>query len=140
MRVDADGPGVIGDVLFGDPNRLSFAASSPLESRTFTQAVFSQVANGLNYFTGLAILNPNAQTASITLDVYAVSGTKTGSTVLTLGPRERASKLLSQLLPVSEGQMGGYLVLTSTVPILAQELYGDSSFNFLSAVPPRIVK
>jgi len=139
LRVEADGPGIIGDILFGDPDSLKFAASCPLESRKFTRAVFSHVANGLNYFTGLALLNPNAQTASVTLDVYAMSGTKTGSTVLVLGPKQRFSRLLSQLLPISEGQMGGYLMLTSNVPILAQELYGDSRLNFLSAVPPRIV-
>ncbi|MBP1622375.1 MAG: hypothetical protein H6Q07_395 [Acidobacteria bacterium] len=140
LRVDADGPGVIGDVLFGDPGGLKFAAACPLESRKFKQAVFSHIANGLNYFTGLAVLNPNSQTASITLDVYATSGAKTGSTDLTLGPRQRFSKLLNQLLPVSGGQMGGYIKLTSDVPVLAQELYGDSSLNFLSAVPPRIVR
>jgi hypothetical protein len=140
LRVDSDGPGVIGDVLFGDPGTLKFAASSPLESRPFTQAVFSRVANGLSYFTGLAMLNPNARTASITLDVYDVSGSKTGSTVLTLGPKQRFSKLLTELLPVSAGQMGGYIILTSNLPVFAQELYGDSELNFLSAVPARIVQ
>jgi hypothetical protein len=140
LRVEADGPGIIGDILFGDPNGLGFAASCPLENRKFKQAVFSHVANGLNYWTGLAVLNPNPQTASITLDVYAASGIKTGTAVLPLGPKQRFSKLLYQLLPVSDGQMGGYIMLTSNVPIQAQELYGDSALNFVSAVPPRIVK
>ena len=140
LRVEADGPGIIGDVLIGDPAGLKFAASSPLESRKFTQAVFSHIANGWNFWTGLAVLNPNTQTASITLDVYAMSGIKTGSTVLTLGPRQRLSRLLNQLLPVSDGQMGGYLKLTSDLPIFAQELYGDSRLNFLSAVPAEIIK
>jgi hypothetical protein len=138
LRVEADGPGIIGDVLFGDPAGLNFAASCPLQSRGFTRTVFSHVANAMNYFTGVALLNPNAQTASVTLDVYAVSGAKTGSTVLTLGPRERFSKLLTELLPESAGQMGGYYVLTSNMPIIAQELFGDTSLRFLSAVPPAI--
>jgi hypothetical protein len=140
LHVEADGPGIIGDVLFGDPGSLKYAASCPLESRKFTQAVFSHIANGLNFFTGLAAVNPNAQTASITLDVYAMSGAKTGSTVITLGPRQRIAKLLNQFLPVSDGQMGGYIMLTSDLPILAQELYGDSRLNFMSAVPPSIIK
>jgi hypothetical protein len=136
LRVEADGPGIIGNVLFGDPATLKFAASCPLQSRGSTRTVFSHVANGFNYFTGVALLNPNAQTASVTLDVFTESGAKTGSTVLTLGARERISKLLTELLPVSAGQMGGYYMLTSNVPIIAQELFGEASLRFLSAVPP----
>jgi hypothetical protein len=139
LRIDADGAGVIGDVLFGDPVNLKFAAASLLQSQKHTRAVFSHVANGLNYFTGLAVLNPNSQTASITLDVYASSGTKTGSAILTLGPGQRFSRLLTDLLPASSGQMGGYISLTSNVPIIAQELFGDGRLTFLSAVPPTIV-
>jgi hypothetical protein len=140
LRIDADGAGVIGDILFGDPGNLRFAAASLLQSQKFSQAVFSQVANGLNYFTGLAVLNPGTQTASITLDVYTSSGTKTGSAILTLGPGQRFSRLLTDLLPAAAGQMGGYISLTSKVPIIAQELFGDIRLNFLSAVPPTIVK
>jgi hypothetical protein len=140
LRVDADGSGVIGDVLFGDPANLRYAASSPLQSRKFSEATFSHIANGSNYFTGIAVLNPSRQTASIALDVYTRSGSKTGSAVLTLGPGQRQSKLLTELVPISDGQMGGFFTLTSSVPIVGQEFFGDSSFTFLSAVPPKIVK
>jgi hypothetical protein len=139
LRIDADGAGIIGDVLFGDPVNLKYAAASLLQSQKFTRAVFSHVANGLNYFTGLAVLNPGTQTASITLDVYTSSGTKTGTAALTLGPGQRFSRLLTDLLPASAGQVGGYISLTSNVPIIAQELFGDGGLNFLSAVPPTIV-
>jgi hypothetical protein len=139
LRIDADGAGVVGDVLFGDPVNLKFAAASQLQSRKFSRAVFSHVANGLGYFTGLAVFNPNPQTASLVLEVYTSSGTRTGSTVLTLGPGQRFSRLLTDLLPASEGQMGGYISLTSSVPIIAQELFGDGGLTFLSAVPPTIV-
>ena len=140
LKVDADGPGIIGDVLFGDPTTLRFAASCALESRKFRAAVFSHVANDSYYFTGLAVLNPTSRTASITLDVYTVSGQKTGSVVMQLGPGQRFSKLLTELLPVSAGQMKGFISLTSDQPILAQELFGDKSLSFLSAVPPKIVR
>ena len=54
LRVEADGPGVIGDVIFGNPT-LSSAAALQLQSKPFLEAVFSQVANTDQFFTGLAL-------------------------------------------------------------------------------------
>ncbi len=142
LRVDADGPGIIGDVIFGDPGRLNFAAASPLQSQRFSQAVFSHVANGLNYFTGIALLNPNPQAATVTLDVFSKTGTKTGSNTVRLAPGERLSRLLVDplLVPASAGQLGGFIMLSSTLPVVGQELFGDTAMVFLSAVPPQIIK
>jgi hypothetical protein len=36
--------------------------------------------------------------------------------------------------------MGGYIVLTSTQPVIAQEVFGDSAATLLSAVPPAIIR
>ncbi len=139
LRIDADGAGVIGDVLFGDPVGLNFATASLLQSRMIRQAAFSHVANGYNYFTGIAVLNPTTQAASITVDIYAQSGAKTGSVVLPLGPGQRFSKLLTELLPASAGQMGGSVMLTSSVPVVAQEFFGSGGLTFISVVSPKII-
>ena len=140
LRVDADGPGIIGDVIFADPQAMSFAASSQLQSTKFSQAVFSQVANGMNYFTGVALLNPNPQATSVTLDVFTETGVKAGSNTVSLGPGQRLSKLLAQMVPSSAGQMRGFVMMTSTLPIIGQELFGDTGMLFLSAIPPQVVK
>jgi hypothetical protein len=141
LRIDADGPGILGDVIFGDPVALNFAASAPLQWRKFSQAAFNHVANAANFFTGIALLNPNQQTVSVTLDVYAESGTKTGSTAspIVLGPGQRISRLLTELVPATAGQMRGFVMLRATQPIVGQQLFGDSGMSFLSAVPPRII-
>ncbi len=140
LAVSSDGPGVLGDVLFGDPRSMNFAASFPLQTRRVKQAVFHHVANADGYFTGLALFNPNQAAATVTLEVYAETGAKTGQATLQLGANSRISKLLTQLVPASTGQMRGFITLRSTQPLIAQQLFGDSGMNFLSAVPPGAIQ
>ena len=141
LRVDADGPGLIGDVIFGDPVAMGYGACIQLQGQKFTQAVFSQVANGDNFWTGLALLNPNPQSVSITLDVYTETGILSGSNTINLGAGQRLSRLLAEpgMVPSSGGQMRGFIKIRSTLPILGQELFGDAGGRFLSAVPANIL-
>ncbi|MBI4446377.1 MAG: matrixin family metalloprotease [Acidobacteria bacterium] len=146
--VEADGPGIIGDVIFGDPRRIDFAAAMPLQSVLFKRAIFSQVSNGsldpsrpsLNTFTGLAFFNPNAAAAEVTIQVFRSDGTLVGSKSLSLGPNRRLSETVQQLIPASAGLLRGYIVIESTQPLVAQELFGNVTLQFLSAVPPSVVQ
>ena len=142
LHVTADGPGVIGDVIFGDPIAMYFAAGLTLQTKSFTEAVFSQVANGDNYFTGLAFYNPNQLSTDITIEVYSENGVKTGQLAapIQLGPGMRVSRLLIEWMPATAGQMRGYVMVRSTQPLIAQQLFGDTGMNFLSAVPPAVIK
>jgi hypothetical protein len=142
LHVTADGPGVIGDVIFGDPIAMNFAAGLTLQTKSFTEAVFSQVANGDNYFTGLAFYNPNQVGTDVTVEVYSENGVKTGrlAAPISLAPGMRVSRLLIQWIPASAGQMRGYVIVRSTAPLIAQQLFGDTGMNFLSAVPPAVIK
>ena len=58
----SNGAPLAGSVVFGDPQRARYAAALPLVSTLQHSLVFGQVASGqvgsLNYFTGLALLNP----------------------------------------------------------------------------------
>ena len=66
MQIVADGPGVIGDVVFGDPEAAAYAAALLLQSQSLSEAVLSQVAVGAtnpahpstHFFTGLALFVP----------------------------------------------------------------------------------
>jgi hypothetical protein len=128
-------------VIFGDPAALRYAACIQLDSQQFTGAVFSQVANGDNFWTGLALYNPNSQAASVTLDVYSKSGAKTGTRTITMLRGERFSRVLAEaaMVPSTAGQMGGFILVHSTLPIVGQELFGDVHGRFLSAVPPGVI-
>ena len=136
LRVEADGPGLIGDVIFGDPTNFLFAASMPLQTDPFLEAVFSQVANGAGLFTGIALYNPNPADAEVTIQVFSAEGALTGEETLTLEAGTRISRLVPQFVPSSAGQLRGYIVIKSTLAIIAQQLFGEERLNMLSAVPP----
>ena len=140
FTVDANGPGVIGDVLFGNPSDVAYAASLALVQERYTHAVFSQVANALGLFTGLAFFNPDAGTARVTVTVFDQGGNETGMHRFDLGPGQRLSQSLGELVPTTAGQIGGHIVVESTRPIVAQQLFGDLALTFLSAVPPTLLE
>ena len=144
LKIEADGDGVIGDVIFGDVVGLNFAASLPLQTETFTEAVFSQVADlpGL-FFTGLAFYNPGAVDAEITIEIISAEGEAAGQAVRVLEAGRRLSELTSQLVPDSAGQAGGYVLVRSDQPLIAQIIFGGlgpGGITLFSAVPPTVVQ
>ena len=144
LRIQADGEGVIGDVIFGDASGLNFAAALPLQTETFTEAVFSQVADlpGL-FFTGLAFYNPGAVDAEITIEIISANGELVGQAVRVLEAGKRLSELTSQLVPESAGQAGGYVLIRSDQPLIAQIIFGGlgpGGITLFSAVPPTVIQ
>ncbi len=143
--INADGPGIIGDVTFGDPVAGRFLASLPLDGNLVGNLVFSQVAQGSAgggkpYFTGVAMFNPGISTVSATLDVYSSSGVKTGSAIVSLPSGHRLSKTLDELVPGAQGQIGGYIRITATGgTIISFGLFGTQSLDFLAAIPAQSV-
>jgi hypothetical protein len=139
LQVTADGPGVVGDVVFGDPSGLLYAAGLSLQSRGFTRAVFSQVANGAGYFTGLALYNPASSACDVRVSVFASDGSPRGEAVFTLPAGQRLSKLLPEIVKDSDGLVGGYVVVNSTLPLISQAVFGDG-IQTLAAIPPTILQ
>jgi hypothetical protein len=145
LILDADGPGVIGDITFGDPIAGRFRAALPLETTPSSEMILSQVAKGsaggeISYFTGIAMFNPNDQPVTVTVEVYSSLGTQTGiSPPLYLKSGARLSWTLSELVPGLGEQIGGYLRLRSTGgPIVSFGVYGESdTLRFLAAIPPQ---
>jgi hypothetical protein len=143
LAITCDGPGVLGDVTFGDPVSAEFVASLPYEAVPSANIVLSQVAQGMAggtkaYFTGVAIYNPNPAGVVVTIDVFSEQGVKTGTAALALPGGNRVSKTLPELVPAITNQARGYIRLTSSGgPIVAFELFGDQALDFLAAVPPQ---
>jgi hypothetical protein len=135
LVVGTGGFGIVGDLVFGDPTTLSLGAAVPLQSEVFKEAVFSQIAESEELYTGIALFNPGNVLASITIDVYAIDGAKTGSTSFTLPRDHRLSRLIRELIPSIHSQVGGSIRVTSDQPLVGQQFFGDSHGNFLSSVP-----
>ena len=152
LIVEADGEGVVGDVIFGDSLNFAYAASLPLQTRPFTEAVFNQVANVSGFFTGLAFFYPGSAEggspqgpqpdAEITVQVFLPGGEMADESVLTLAAGERISRLVEQLVGEIE-LAGGYVRIFSTEEIIAQMLFGvvgPQGIQLFSAVPPSVIR
>jgi len=137
LKVEVDAAGVVGDMMFGHP-QMTYAAAMPLQEEAFPRAVFSHVACGMGFYTGLGLYNPGAESASITVRVYQADGQLTGTKQFSLGAGCRMARLLDEpeLVPTAGGQVGGYVIIESTQPLIAQQLFGLGDFSLQSAVPP----
>ena len=88
---------------------------------------FPNVANGNGYFTGLAFATGSAAAQQIRIDVYPQSGGTPVSTTISLDANQQAAGLLSELVPASANQLGGYIRIHSDQPISTWEIYGTSA-------------
>ncbi len=150
LEVAADGDGVVGDVIFGDAVEVGFAASLPLQSEPFTEAIFSQFADIPDLFlTGLAFYYPSdigsspqgAPDTEITIEVILASGKSVGESSRMLSPGERLDELVFSLVPEARGLSGGYIRVTSTEPLIAQVVFvalSGGRITLFSAVPPKV--
>ena len=157
LIVEANGDGIVGDVIFGDDVDFQYAASLPLQTQVFTEALFNQVANLPGFFTGLAFFYPGVAVpalsktstqgtvpnAEITIQVFQATGELTGVSVQVLAAGERISKVVPEFVPESAGQAGGYVLISSSQGIIAQMLYGaveNGAVKLFSAVVPTVIQ
>ena len=140
LRVKTNGTGVVGDVVFGSPTG-EYAAALRLQAELFVRAVYSQVAvlPG-QFFTGAAFFNPTSTNATVKVEVFSNQGEMTGEGEFELAQGRRLSRTLTELVPSITEQVGGYILVNSTQPLVGQELFGTNSLSLMSAVPPRILQ
>jgi hypothetical protein len=117
----------------------SASAAVPLLLTASTDFVYSHVAQGPGYYTGLAVQNTNDATAQYTVEVYSKDGDLVGTYTSALSPHARFSKLLKELVPASSGQVGGYIRITSNQPLSTLALFGSLDMRSLSAISPQIM-
>ncbi len=142
LVIEASAPGLLGTVVF---NTADAAAALPLQSAPFNEAVFAQVAELDDFFTGLALFNPPGPvqpglkgvppgTAQVTVTVLNPDGTQVGSSTVSLADGARMAQVVTELVSEAAGIVGGSIRLSSTEAIYAQVIFGRT--GFLSVVPP----
>jgi len=87
----------------------------------------------MGYYNGLALYNPADQPNEVRLTVRNAEGQVTGEKSLTMPPGSRLANLLPELIPSTAGQIRGTIRVTSSLGVIAQELFGTN--DFLAAVP-----
>ena len=139
--------GLVGSVTFGDAQNgqflacLPFLSTSSAKRELFLDHVAIGTIGNTPYFTGIALVNPSkTRDASINVQLYNETGTLVAqtSTPFVLAPGKRVSQMLGDFFPGFSGsQFGGFVKMTSDVEVFSFMLFGDTSLNFLSAVPVR---
>ncbi len=92
----------------------------------------------VSFYTGVAVVNPENDTKIVNLKAYNQYGVLLDDQNLILQARSRRVFLLDQVMPGLTSLFGGYLIVdnkTDSAGTLVFELFGDTGFQFLSAVP-----
>ena len=144
IQVSASGDGkLLGNVLFGDGDptagRLKFDAALPLFTSGSQSFLFAHLAQSAGYYTGVAFLAPGdaKSPANVKVEAFDRAGHSRGSASFPLSPGQRYVSLLSGLIPDTDGQLGGYVKVTSDLPVFGFELFGTADGQSLSAVAPQ---
>ncbi|MBP1595378.1 MAG: cell surface receptor domain protein [Acidobacteria bacterium] len=143
VEVRSDGVKLAGSVVFGARGGNSYTAALPLVSELETDMVFSQLASDERYYTGLAILNPNAQAVMARVEVYDENGVLIAGKDEVIAAGGRVSKLLTQYFGELAGQSRsqGYIRVRTNLGVASYVVFGTwpGQGNSLSAVPPQRV-
>ncbi len=127
---------LVGSLHFADPGGR-WAAALPLNVTGAREFVFSHVAQEARIFTGIALLNPQAASALVSLEVFDPDGRPTGTVLTELRAGEKRARLLSEWVPGLRRQLGGFVRVRSTRPVVGFELFGSP--DYLSAVPAQVL-
>lgn len=122
-----------------DTGPLQTLSSLPLIAQPESGIRFLQVAqsDALGIFQGLALLNTSSEPAAVTVTAFGTDGLQTAVRQIILQAGSRAVGLLDEETYFGSGfqQVGGYLEVSSAVPIAAYALFGGE--RFLSAIQGR---
>jgi YVTN family beta-propeller protein len=126
-------------VGYGNLLSPSFAMVEGTPSGNATRnAVFSHVAEGAGFYTGLTVVNPGDESADVEFYTLQADGSTVGKLAFTVGPHEHTARLFRELLPASLGQLGGWGYLRSSKPVVAAVLFGSSNGFALANVPQQL--
>ena len=131
---------MIGYAEYGTSDGLLLSAATA-QGAGLSDIFFSQIAEGGGFYTGLALLNPNAASSSVIIDAFDDKGRRLASTAVTLAAGGRRTRLLKEFFPSITNLSGGYIHVTASRGIFATELFGSSvSPNVLANVPAQGVQ
>ncbi len=131
-------PNIYGSIRFASADGYASAAL-PVFMPPVSDFVYSHIAQSQGWYTGVAFLNANTSSATVTLTAYEADGTVVGTSTTTLAAGQRISKLLRELIPATAGQVGGWVKVHSSKPIVSFALFGTDNGQSLSAIPPQII-
>ena len=134
IEVESSNDQVLGTVTFTDTDG-GFASTFELRGKGETSFIFPTIGQNDSYTTGIALLNPNDATATVTLELWGPGGTVDRSVTFTLAPRSNSSRYLDSYFAGLEPRDAGNIRVRSNQPLWGLALISDRKLSFASAVP-----
>jgi hypothetical protein len=134
LRVQATAP-VAGFVAYADSVAGGVAVVSVQETPR-AQLMFAHIADLAPFYTGMAVLNTNSAAATVTVTALTPDGTIIGSGSFSLAAGAKTAKLLLELVPQTQSRSsdGGFLFVSSSLPLYGIELFFNRNLSSLSNV------
>jgi hypothetical protein len=148
--IQAKNPDGSSDTYYSYMRAISLGASTqPLLAQTipifslnpaFEAVVLPPISPQLNpnYFDAIALQNPGQISAEVTIEMLSPSDVVTGSTRLTLAPRNRIEREVSELFGATLLN-GGYLHVVAAQPVQILGLVGNDTTGVVTPVIPSIL-
>ena len=139
VEIVGSGIRLAGSVAFGSATPGGFFTALPLAPARHLRLTFSQIASDTNFYTGLAILNPDSAPLRASIKVYDKSGNEIASKVEDLPAFGRVSKLLTDYFPELAGRQisGGYVIVEAIKNLAAFAVFGAKNLSRSRRFPRR---
>jgi hypothetical protein len=135
LLIEADGPGLMGDVELKLFEGKAMAAV-PLMTAPSTELVFPYVP-GKGLFPGLGLVNTEEESANVTIEVVSAEGDLVHQVDFVLAPNSRISQMLTHYASEFGEHHGGYAKVTSDKALIGLELFFTSDLEVVASVLPQ---
>ncbi len=137
LKVESTLPAITGFLTYAIPEAGSAATVTP-DRVGLSEVLFSHLATGEGFFTGVALLNPGQLAANVRIMAMEETGSAVilGSTNTLLRPGERISKLITELAEDAGDKVKGFIFVRSDLPIYTSSLFGSATV--LANIPPQL--
>jgi hypothetical protein len=135
LLVQASGR-IAGSIVYGRSDAASLTAV-PMETMAKSEFVFPQVAQGSGMRTDVSLVNPTAFTSHVAVQLVGSDGSTLAAGQMELGPNQRISSALNQLLPEVSSQWGGILHFSADHALFATASVWSDSGSIASNLTPQ---
>jgi len=124
----------------GQSARALLAATVPIFAQDTFPEVFFDASVDSSQFLGLAFQNQNANSTTITVELFSAADELLGTTTFDLPPGTRIAREVSEFITSAAPPPGSYLHATATLPVQTIGLIGDETAGSVAAVSPRATR
>lgn len=135
VKIVGAGP-ITGFVVYAETTSGQLT-SVPVQATPQASLAFAHIAGLPPWYTGVALLNATGPDASVEVTARTPDGTQIGSkATFTLPAGQKIAKVLSEWIPETLAQNGGFVSVRSTNNV---PLYGIELFGLISSSAPNLI-